>query len=63
MRQAEAPAAPTDLTYRSYVHIEMQDEQQAVVVEKFHLFWQRGLRFSLRRTAADWHIVGIELVL
>jgi hypothetical protein len=33
-----------------------------VVVEKFHLFWQRGLRFSLQRSAADWYIVGVEMM-
>jgi hypothetical protein len=41
----------------------MRGEHEAVVVEKFHLFWKHGLRFVLQRQAGDWQIVGIESVL
>jgi hypothetical protein len=60
-RMAHAAAAPPHISYHSYLRTETSGSQQAVVVEKFHLFWQRGLRFSLQRSAADWHIVGVEL--
>lgn len=46
-------------TYRSYVTIRSQTATDAEVIEKFHLFWQQGLRFSLRR-ATTWHIVALE---
>jgi hypothetical protein len=64
MRQwlAYAEASPDNVSYHSYLRTEMSGAQQAVVVEKSHLFWQRGLRFSLQRHAADWHIVGVELL-
>lgn len=61
-RMAHAEPVAEQTTYRSYLHTERRDEQQAVLTEKFHLFWQRGLRFTLRQRAADWHIVAVELV-
>ena len=48
--------------YRSYLHTEHRDAAQVVVIEKFHLFWKRGLRFSLQRIATDWRITHIALV-
>jgi hypothetical protein len=57
---AEAPSdAPA---YRSFVTVVQQDGSVAVVIEKFHLFWQRGLRFSLQRTDAEWRIIGVGLL-
>jgi hypothetical protein len=50
---ADAPA------YHSFVTVVQQDRSVAVVLEKFHLFWQRGLRFSLQRTDAEWRIIRV----
>jgi hypothetical protein len=61
-RLTHAEAASDIGTYRSYLRTEMHQDARAIVQEKFHLFWQRGLRYSLRRHDADWRIVGIELV-
>lgn len=60
LSQGEVPAAST--TYRSYLHAEQQSAAQAIVVEKFHFFWQRGLRFYLQRHAADWRILRVALL-
>jgi hypothetical protein len=56
---AEAALAST---YRSYLHTEMPTPQRAVVTEKFHLFWQRGLRFHLQQYGAEWRVAGVEIV-
>ena len=48
--------------YRSYAYVEEQDDARAVVIEKFHLFWRRGLRFYLQRTGFDWRIVQLALL-
>lgn len=61
-RMAHAEATSERPAYRSYVRLDESAPARAVVLEKFHLFWQRGLRFTLQRTAADWRIVGIDLV-
>ena len=63
LRVASARAAPAFTPYRSFVRAEMRGDHEAVVLEKFHLFWKHGLRFLLQRDAADWHIVDIESVL
>ena len=64
MRLLLAHAAVSSGTppYHSYLRAEPPEAQSAVVVEKFHLFWQRGLRFSLRRHAEEWYIIGVELL-
>jgi hypothetical protein len=62
LRLAAAGTPPNPQPYHSYLRTEVQEAQSAVVVEKFHLFWQRGLRFMLRRHAAEWYIVGMELL-
>jgi hypothetical protein len=49
--------------YHSYLYTETQREQTAVVVEKLHLFWQRGLRFYLQRTDTGWRITHVALLL
>jgi len=59
-RTAHATAAPAFTPYRSFVRAEMRGDHEAVVREKFHLFWKHGLRFLLRRDASDWQIVHIE---
>ena len=41
----------------------MQGDHEAIVFEKFHLFWKQGLRFLLQRQAGDWQIVGVEPLL
>jgi hypothetical protein len=61
-RVTHAEAALPDTTYRSYLHTDMPAPQRAVVTEKFHLFWQRGLRFRLEQHGAEWRMVGVELV-
>jgi hypothetical protein len=60
LRHGEAPTA--DPTYHSYLLTETHGADQAVVVEKFHLFWQHGLRFYLQRDAADWRILRVALL-
>ena len=65
MRQRVAASAttPAFTSYRSFVRVEMQGNHEAVVFEKFHLFWQNGMRFLLQREAGDWQIVGVEPLL
>ena len=62
LQHAEAPSGAERIIYRSYLFTVMQGGGRAVVTEKFHLFWQRGLRFQLQRTAAGWSIAGVTLV-
>jgi hypothetical protein len=62
LRLAHAEKTSNSPPYRSYLRTETSAAQSAVVVEKFHLFWQHGLRFSLQRNAADWCISGVELI-
>ena len=63
LRVANARTAPAFTPYRSFVRAEMRGDHEAVVLEKFHLFWKHGLRFLLQRDAGDWHIVHIETIL
>ena len=63
LRVEDARTAPGFTPYRSFVRAEMRDDHEAVVLEKFHLFWKHGLRFLLQRDAGDWQIVSIEPVL
>ena len=44
---AATTAAPAFTPYRSFVRTEMQGDREAIVFEKFHLFWKHGLRFLL----------------
>ena len=62
LQHAETPSGADRITYRSYLFTVMQGGGRAVVTEKFHLFWQRGLRFQLQRTAAGWSIASVSLV-
>ena len=62
LQHAEAPSGADRIVYRSYLFTVMQGGGRAVVTEKFHLFWQRGLRFQLRRTPAGWSIAGVILI-
>jgi hypothetical protein len=55
-RLSQSDVSPTVSVYHSYLHTEQQSAKDAVVVEKFHLFWKRGLRFYLQRHATDWRI-------
>ena len=63
LRVEDARTAPAFTPYRSFVRAEMRDDHEAVVLEKFHLFWKHGLRFLLQRDTGDWQIVSIEPVL
>ena len=63
LRVAASATAPAFTSYRSFVRVEMQGDREAVVFEKFHLFWQHGLRFLLQRDAGEWQIVGVEPLL
>ena len=62
LQHAETPSGAHRIIYRSYLFTVMQGGGRAVVTEKFHLFWQRGLRFQLRRTPAGWSISGVTLM-
>jgi hypothetical protein len=62
LRVGHAEAAPPDTLYRSYLNTEVQAPHLAVVTEKFHLFWQRGLLFHLEHSGTEWQIVRVELV-
>lgn len=62
LQHAEASSGAERIIYRSYLFTVMQGGGRAVVTEKFHLFWQRGLRFQLQRTPAGWSIAGVTLV-
>jgi hypothetical protein len=63
LRVAATATAPAFTPYRSFVRTEMQGDREAIVFEKFHLFWKHGLRFLLQREAGDWQIVGVEPLL
>src|SRR4029453_6462157 len=63
LRVAATATAPAFTPYRSFVRTEMQGDREAIVFEKFHLFWKQGLRFLLQREAGDWQIVGVEPLL
>ena len=63
LRVASARTAPAFTPYRSFVRAEMRGDHEAMVLEKFHLFWKHGLCFVLQRDAGDWQIVHIEPVL
>ena len=58
--QDTTPVAAT--TYQSFILVQEQHADEAVVVEKFHLFWHQGLRFSLRRQGDHWLIGTLELL-
>jgi hypothetical protein len=62
LQHAEAPSGTGRIIYRSYLFTVMQGGGRAAVTEKFHLFWQRGLRFQLQRTPDGWAISGLTLV-
>jgi hypothetical protein len=62
LRVVHAEPAPPHTLYRSYLNTEMQAPHLAVVTEKFHLFWQRGLHFHLERRGTEWQIVRVMLV-
>lgn len=59
MRGAQLP--DSTMTYRSYLHAAIAAPQQAVVAERFHLFWRRGLVFHLRRRDGVWRISQVQL--
>ena len=59
LQHAEAPSGADRIIYRSYLLTVMQGGGRAVVTEKFHLFWQHGLRFQLQRTRAGWAIASV----
>jgi hypothetical protein len=63
LRVAATATASAFTPYRSFVRTEMQGDREAIVFEKFHLFWKHGLRFLLQREAGDWQIVGVEPLL
>ena len=62
LQHAEAPSGADRIVYRSYLFTVMQGGGRAVVNEKFHLFWQRGLRFQLLRMRTGWSITSVTLV-
>ena len=62
-RAAATTTALAFMPYRSFLWTEMQGDREAIVLEKFHLFWKHGLRFLLQRGAEDWQIVHVEPLL
>ena len=62
LRHAEVPSSTDRIVYRSYLFTVLQGGGRAVVTEKFHLFWQRGLRFQLLRMRTGWSITSVTLV-
>ena len=62
LQHAEAPSGADRIVYRSYLFTVMQGGGRAAVTEKFHLFWQHGLRFQLVRTRDGWSISELTLV-
>jgi hypothetical protein len=62
LRLEHAAAMPPNTLYRSYLNTEVHPPHLAVVTEKFHLFWQRGLLFHLEHSGPEWQIVRVELV-
>ena len=62
LQHAEIPPNADHIVYRSYLFTVMQGGGRAVVTEKFHLFWQHGLRFQLQRTADGWSISELSMV-
>ena len=63
LRVATTTTAPAFTPYRSFVRTEMQGDREAIVLEKFHLFWKQGLRFLLQREPEGWQIVSVEPLL
>lgn len=59
-RLAASTAAPALTPYRSFLHLERQEDTAASVLEKFHLFWSHSLRFTLQREATHWRIISVE---
>ncbi len=45
--------------YRSFAQVAEQEAAWAVVEEKFHLFWKRGLRFVMTSAADGWRVVQV----
>ena len=62
LEHAEVPSSTDRIVYRSYLFTVLQGGGRAVVTEKFHLFWQRGLRFQLLRMRTGWSITSVTLV-
>ena len=62
LRVAHTQPVTDTALYRSYLRTEQAEPPDVAVVEKFHLFWKRGLRFRLRRNATDWRIAQVELL-
>ncbi len=45
--------------YQSFARVTEREATWAVVEEKFHLFWNRGLRFVMTSTADGWRVVQV----
>lgn len=60
MREAQIP--DNTMIYRSYLHTATSVPQQAVVAERFHLFWRQSLVFHLRLRDGAWRISRVQLV-
>jgi hypothetical protein len=62
LRSAEGGRTRDTVAYQSYLWTARQAEQGAIVHEKMHLFWRRGLRFHLQRLGTDWAIVTVDVM-
>jgi hypothetical protein len=56
LRMSKSQPATGPSVYRSYLRTTKSEAQDVMVVEKFHLFWQQGLRFHLRQAGVAWRI-------
>ena len=62
LQHAEIPPDADRLVYRSYLLTVLQGGGRAIITEKFHLFWQHGLRFQLLRTPEGWSVSELSMV-
>jgi hypothetical protein len=61
-RLSQSASLPANLLYSSYLQTQRAETQTAVVVEKLHLFWPQGLRFTLQQQTTGWRIMEIDLL-
>lgn len=58
-RMQDHEAAQEVAIYRSFARVIEEAATRAVVEEKFHLFWQQGLRFVLHDAADGWRVAEV----
>lgn len=58
-RMAHREVATDTSVYRSFAQVIEQEATWAVVEEKFHLFWNRGLRFVMTSATDGWRVAQV----